>query len=100
MPTTKNPNFISWRNSIPKRIILEDLIGGILPLEEHELSAEEAWEMCYQHMAEFVTAGVVFSQFEARLKDHRRQVKKDLMQSRKGEEAMKKDRLLFPREVK
>ena len=95
MPRSKREGWINSISSIPKTILLEDLISGVLPLDETELSAEEAWELCYQHMAEFVP--VVFSQFEARLKDHRRQVKKDMGRSMKEQALMERDRLLFPR---
>jgi len=37
-----NPNWISWRNSVPRRILIEDLVRGVLPLENDELTAEEA----------------------------------------------------------
>ena len=95
MPQTKNPNYISWRNSIPRCILIEDLIVGILPVEESKMSAEEAWDLCYQHMAEFID--VVFSQFEARLRDHRKQVKGDLRHAQEEEAFLAHDRRIFPR---
>jgi hypothetical protein len=73
-PSTK-PGWIEWRDCVPKHIIMEDLETGVLPDNEEELSAAEAWSICYQHMAEFVTAGVVFDQFKERLRDHRKQIR-------------------------
>jgi hypothetical protein len=70
MPPSKKPVWIDWRDCVPKHIIMDDLQRGILSLEADELSAEEAWVLCYQHMAEFVSAGVVFDQFKERLQGH------------------------------
>ena len=55
---------------MPKHIIMDDLEKGLLPVDEEEISAEEAWSICYQHMAEFVSAGVVFDHFKERIQDH------------------------------
>ena len=68
---------------------MEDLRSGLLPLEASELSAEEAWEICYQHMAEFNR--VVFSQFEVRLRDHRAQVTEDTNRADAELEGLQKD---------
>ena len=78
---------------------MEDLISGILPLSAQEMSAEEAWEICYSHMLEFVEPGVVFSQFEARLKDHRKQLSKEHVRAQEEAAALEHDRLLFPRQI-
>lgn len=96
-PRQKNPDYIQWTNSIPKAILIEDLVRGICPVEETELTAEEAWEQCYSHMAEF--KDVVFSQFEKRLKDHRRQIKKDLLRSQEEDWMMLHDREIFSRSL-
>ena len=64
--------WIDWRKSKAREIIIDDLETGLLPVDAGELSAREAWEICYVHKAEFVD--VAFSQFEKRLKDHRDQV--------------------------
>jgi len=76
-------------------IIMEDLVRGLLPLENEELTAEEAWELCYKNMAEFVN--VEFSQFKERLRDHRKQVKGDLGRAQEEEELLTQDREVFPR---
>jgi hypothetical protein len=67
MPPSKRKGWIEWRDCVPKHIIIDDLQAGILPIDEKEMLAEEAWVVCYQHMAEFVMAGVVFDQFKERL---------------------------------
>ena len=71
---------------------------GKLSLDENVVSAETAWEMYRQHPT-FILERVVFSQFEKRLKDHRKQVEKKFS-SLSGElEALAHDRLLFPRQT-
>ena len=64
---------IDWRNSESKNIILNDLRTGVLPLDENEASAEEAWEH-YRHLPAFQGEGVQFEQFKKRLADHREQI--------------------------
>ena len=59
--------YVSWRTCSAREIILEDLILGYLPLDESELSAEEAWEE-YRKQDDFKL--VPFGQFECLLKDH------------------------------
>ena len=98
MPPKKNPDWISWRDSIPKAIIVEDLITGILPLDDGVMSAEEAWKM-YGEMVEFKEAKVVFSQFKARLKDHRKQVEGDFGRAQEEAKKVTHDRALFPRKL-
>jgi hypothetical protein len=93
----RRKNWIDWKKSDARAIILEDLELGILPIDAAELSAEEAWEEAYQNMAEFVN--VVFSQFEARLRDHRRRAKEQVHRSARESEALAHDRGLFPRQM-
>ena len=82
---------------MPKHIIMDDLEKGLLPVDEEEMSAEEAWSICYQHLAEFVSAGVVFDQFfKERLRDHRKQVRGQKTRATQEEEAMVHDRAIFP----
>ena len=92
------PDWIDWRTSQAKEIILEDLEEGILSLDENEVSAEDAWEV-YRHLPEFVAPGVVFSQFKERLKDHRKQVMKRRNQSEREIQALAHDRQLYPRQT-
>ena len=61
------------------------------------MSAAEAWEVCYNNMAEFNE--VVFSQFEARLKDHRKQIGAQMARSECESQALMQDRRLFPRQT-
>lgn len=72
MPRTARPDWINWRTSEAREIILGDLEDGRLPLDEEVVSAQEAWDEMYYVLPEF--EHVVFSQFKARLKDHRRQL--------------------------
>ena len=68
MPRPRRPGWIDWAKSLAKQIILDDLDCGVLPVDESELSAEEAWELVYSQMAEFIRPEtVVFSQFKEQL---------------------------------
>jgi hypothetical protein len=79
---------------------MDDLISGVLPVDTNELSAEEAWEICYQHMVEFITPEpVIFSQFKERLRDHRKQVGANVIRAGVESAALARDRLLFPRQI-
>jgi hypothetical protein len=94
MPSARE-GWIVWQKSQAREILLDDLQSGLLPVNADELSAEEAWDLVYQHMAEFVP--VVFSQFKERLRDHRRQVGKNMIRAASESEALVHDRRLFPR---
>jgi len=94
----RRPGWIDWKKSVCKRIVLDDLISGVLPLEQSEMTAEEAWEVCYKHLAEFVSDQVEFSQFKVRLEDHRKQVGGDLLRAQQDAAAVQHDRALFPRQ--
>ena len=90
-----NEGWISWRSSIPKCVLIEDLTCGFLAVDEKQVFADAAWEMYYEHHPDF--EDVVFLQFKARLRDHRRQVKNGLLCSKKEERAIKQDlKLLGP----
>ena len=95
----KNPDWIPWRNCVPRAIIIEDLIAGYLPMDNDEMTAEHAWKYMYENMDEFKEAKVVFSQFAARLKDHRTQVKKNLKRAARETQALRHDRKLIPRKA-
>lgn len=72
MPRSARPDWIDWRKSAARQVILDDLADGRLPIDADVVTAEEAWEEMYFILPEF--QNVVFSQFKARLKDHRKQV--------------------------
>ena len=91
---SKNPDWIDWRNSKARGIILGDLEpGGMLVGMDH-VSAEEVFDF-YKKMPEFV--GVVLSQFKIRLADHRKQLAEGREMAKRDAEAFRKDRLLYPR---
>ena len=90
-------DWIKWNKSVPQRIILNDLVRGALPLDEEGLSAVDAWEFYYSNRPEFVD--VVFRQFEARLKDHRKQVKRDRLRAEQEYNMMCHDRALHQRPI-
>ena len=97
MPRPKKPGWIEWTGCKARQIVLEDLEKGILSLEENEVSTLEAWEV-YNALPEF--EGVVFSQFKARLKDHRKLVNNRSNQSEREMQALLHDRQLFPRQTR
>jgi hypothetical protein len=94
-PPTKAPlKAINWRKSAAKLIILSNIQEGVLP---NHLTAKEAWESCYMHIAAFRI--VPFTQFRDRLRDHRQQHQKDTGRAAEEEIALEHDRRLFPRET-
>lgn len=66
---------------------MKDLNNGICPLEEEELTAEDAWET-YRLQPQF--DGVVFGQFKHQLKAHRAQVIKK-QNKKRGREALEEN---------
>ena len=95
----RRDDWIDWKSSETKAIILHDLVNGILPLTEEGLNASEAWEQYYKHLDEVVQEGVVYSQFEARLKDHRAKLGAEFRRAREEKAALEHDRALFPRQT-
>jgi hypothetical protein len=93
----RREGWIIWKPSKARQILLEDLEEGLLPVDADEMSAEEAWDIMYSNMAEFVP--VVFSQFKERLRDHRKQVGEQTARSILESEALMHDRLMFPRQM-
>ncbi len=89
--------WIKWKTSTAKQILMDDLQSGILAVDPADMPAEEAWDICYSHMAEFVP--VVFSQFKERLRDHRKQVGADITRAARELEYLAHDRSLFPRQT-
>jgi hypothetical protein len=89
--------WIKWKTSAAKQILMDDLQSGILAVDPADMPAEEASDICYSHMAEFVP--VVFSQFKERLRDHCKQVGADITRAARELEYLAHDRSLFPRQT-
>ena len=49
----KNPEWIARVSSIPKAILIEDLVIGFLPLKESECFAKTAWESYYEYHPDY-----------------------------------------------
>jgi hypothetical protein len=96
-PKPKPKPFIDWRKSAAKLIILSNLEEGIIPVDDNQLSAEDAWEGCYKHIVAF--RNVPFKQFNDRLKDHRRQQEQKVSAAAEEEIALAHDRRLHPRKT-
>ena len=94
MPRPQREGWIDWRTSEARQVVLDDLVDGILSVEEDEVSAVEAWNMVYKHLVEF--RDVVFSQFEARLADHRSQIKHKTGHIDRQVAALQHDRQIHP----
>jgi hypothetical protein len=97
MPRSTREGWIDWKNSAAKEILMDDLHCGLLPADAADLSALEAWDICYKHMVEFVA--VDYDQFKDRLRDHRRQVRKDVIRAASESDSLAHDRRLFPRQA-
>ena len=96
MAPSKKEGWINWRKSEARKIMLDDLRLGYLLWDANDLSAEDAWQHIYQHIAEF--SGVAFEQFKARLQDYRREAKKERVRAAAEYRALMHDRALFPRD--
>ena len=93
MPRSTNPNYIDWRKSEAKEIILAHLRNGWLSLDEEAYPAEDVWEY-YRHLPEF--EGVIFEQFNLRLADHREQIGGRVRRAAWDAAAVEHDKLKHP----
>jgi len=91
-----DPN-IDWRRSAARRVVLDDLEEGVLPLDRTEMPAHKAWEEVYQHLTEF--HGVSYEQFRDRLNDHRKQIRKKRENLNWDERAVEHDRGKNPQRI-
>jgi hypothetical protein len=85
--------WVDWKNCAGRQVLLDDLEDGRLTLD-NSVTIEQAWET-YRVKPEF--ANVVFSQFKARLTDHRKQALKKLTQQQTEWKAYLHDVGLQPR---
>ena len=44
MPRSRNPERVDWATSRSKKIVVDDLENGVLPLDETLIPASVAWE--------------------------------------------------------
>jgi hypothetical protein len=92
----RRPGWINWKASRARQILLDDLESGVLPVDEEDCSAEDAWAI-YSQMTEFVP--VIFSQFKERVRDHRKQCREQITRSDRELDMLAHDRQLFPRQM-
>jgi hypothetical protein len=85
---------IDWKKSEARAVLIKDLTDGVLPLDDAEVSAEEAWATCYTNLPEFSNVG--FEQFKRQLKAHRKQLKEKTQAADTQEAALLHDRVLYP----
>ena len=98
MPRSKRPDFIDWEHSESKQIVMDDLETGFLSLDEERHPAEDVWPF-YAGTSEFIAEKVVFDQFELRLKDHRKQVRRKIEKPPWHMAALAHDRDICPVET-
>ena len=70
----RRSEWIDWRSSKSKALVLSNLIDGTIPIDEKSMSVEVAWESRYKNATAFLDEHVQFDQFKTRLKDHQKQV--------------------------
>ena len=97
MATSAKLKPIKWRGSKAREVLLGDLENKILPLDEDELPALEAWRLTYSEMDEFKE--VPYAQFERQLKAHRKQVEKRWDEAIEDKARFLNFRLEFPAPV-
>lgn len=100
MPRSDKEGWIGWRYCNAKAIIIEDLVKGIIPLSDEECTAKEAWDGWFSHLAEFIEEKVVYSQFEPRFKDHRKQITSKKLRSMHEMDAFRHHRSLHPQQTR
>ena len=61
-------DFIKWKPSGARKVLLNDLEHGIISVYKNEESTEYLWETTYKKMSEF--KHVPYLQFKEKLKDH------------------------------
>lgn len=92
--SSRREGLIDWKKSEAKAVLVKDLMDEVLPLEENEVSAKEAWTSCYINLREF--ANVEFEQFKRQLAAHRKQIKAKKQAANTQESAFQHDRQLYP----
>ena len=94
MPPSKKPGWVNWISQPARAIILEDLEpGGILHGRDH-VSPEHVFPF-YKTLTEFEK--IVFSQFEERLKGHRKPAARNNALASRNAHALEHDRGLYSR---
>lgn len=90
MPT---PTKIPWTGSVSRRLLLQDLRKGDIPLDPTEMSPPEV----YFQRPEF--ADFEYTRFRARLNDLRKKVTAEKNRSTFDSVALARDRLNFPKKA-
>jgi hypothetical protein len=94
MPRSKKPGWVNWIKQTARGMILEDLEPGGILYGRDDVTAERAFTY-YKTLPEF--ENIVFSQFEARLKGHRKQVSSNDALASRNAHALEHDRGLYLR---
>jgi hypothetical protein len=96
MPRSKKPGWVDWKSSSARAIILEDLLPGG-PLFQRDNVPAAAILKWYKDKHPNQFDGIVLEQFEARLKDHRKQGLEEYALAQEEEEYLRHDQKLYPR---
>lgn len=94
--SNKNPGWINWQSSAAREIILEDLLPNGRLYGLNFVPGDELFQL-YKKWEPLAFEKVVFSQFEARLKDH---ITDAAVRKEKAREKfiwLEHDRKLYPR---
>ena len=97
MPAAMKQKNIKWQGSEAREVLLGDLKNNMLPLDDDEYSAADAWKDVYSRMTEFEE--VPFKQFERQLKAHREQVQRRLDEAKADKLRLANFRFDFPAPV-
>ena len=97
MPPSNKPGWVNWIQQPARAILIEDLEPGGYLDGKYDLTAEEVWPY-YQNFTEFDK--IVFSQFEERLKGHRKQATAARKMANRDERALEHDRKLYTQSEK
>lgn len=87
-----------WKNSPAKEVLEDDFQSGMLPLENTEMTARQAWDLVYSHLIEF--HGVSYDQYYQNFQAIRKRTKKQRANSGWMVSALQHDRQLHPRKTK
>ena len=87
-----------WGSSQSKKIVMMDLIDGVLPIQYAALPSDLVWEI-YRYQPEFVQEKITKSQFVSNLAANRQQLAKRMGETQRQMDAFQHDLDLFPPKV-
>lgn len=95
--STRASKEIAWAKSEARRILVEDLDSGVLPMFAIDMGPMEAWTHVYSQCAEF--QGMPYDKFRERLNRLRKAHRHQRSMADSDAKALKHDRKLFPKKT-